>query len=109
MTSGNLWSLSEGPGASLPVPETSWANSKSQDVDNDVILDLVINVKCQSRHEMKVMSWGRPSGAAVKCACSASVARGSWVQIPGADMAQLGKLCCGRRPTYKVEEDGHRC
>ena len=25
------------------------------------------------------------------------------------DMAPLGKPCCGRRPTYKVEEDGHRC
>ena len=28
---------------------------------------------------------------------------------PGADMALLGKSCCDRRPTYKVEEDGHRC
>ena len=26
---------------------------------------------------------------------------------PGADMALLGTPCCGRRPTYKVEEDGH--
>ena len=23
--------------------------------------------------------------------------------------AQLIKLCCGRRPTYKIEEDGHGC
>ena len=29
---------------------------------------------------------------------------------PGADMAPHGKTpCCGRRPTYKVEEDGHGC
>ena len=36
-----------------------------------------------------------------------SAARGLPVRIPGADMAPLGKLCCGRRPTNQVEEDGH--
>ena len=35
--------------------------------------------------------------------------RGSPVWILGVDMAPLGKPCCGRRPTYKVEEDGHGC
>ena len=35
--------------------------------------------------------------------------QGSLVWIPGVDMAPLGKPSCGRRPTYKVEEDGHRC
>ena len=53
--------------------------------------------------------WGRPGGAVVKFARSASAARGSLVRIPGADTAPLGKPCCGRRPTYKVEEDGHGC
>ena len=34
---------------------------------------------------------------------------GSLVWIPGVDMAPLGKPCCGRRPTDKVEKDGHGC
>ena len=52
---------------------------------------------------------GWPSGAAVKFTHSTSAAQGSPVQIPGADRTLLGKPCCGRRPTYKVEEDGHGC
>ena len=52
---------------------------------------------------------GQHSGAAVKCSRSTLVARGSPVWIPGAEMALLGKPHCGRRPTYKVEEDGHGC
>ena len=51
----------------------------------------------------------QPSGAAVKFARSASAAWGSPVQIPGVDMAHLGKPCYGRRPMYNVEEDGHGC
>ena len=55
------------------------------------------------------LTWGRSGGAAVKFARSASAAQGSWVQIPRADMAPLGKPCCGRRPTYKIEKDAHGC
>ena len=43
---------------------------------------------------------GWPGGAVVKFPHSALVARNSRVWILG---------CCGRRPTYKVEEDGQRC
>ena len=53
--------------------------------------------------------WGRPGGAAVKCARSASVGWGSLVWIPGVDRAPLGTPCYGRHPTYKVEEERHRC
>ena len=52
---------------------------------------------------------GQPGGSAVRFACPTSAARGSLIWILGADMASLGKPCCGRRPTYKVEEDGHGC
>ena len=55
------------------------------------------------------ISRGQPGGAVVKFAHSALTAWGSPFVIPGADMALLVEPCCGRRPTYKVEEDGHRC
>ena len=48
------------------------------------------------------MGQGRPVGANIKCTRSDLVARGSPVQIPGVDMAPLGKPCCVRRPAYKV-------
>ena len=53
--------------------------------------------------------WGLPGRAAVKCARSTWAAWGLPVRIPSRDMAPLGKPCCGRRPTYKVEYDGHGC
>ena len=53
---------------------------------------------------------GWPSGTAIKFASSASAAWGSPVQIPSADLhTTWQKPCCGRHPTYKVEEDGHGC
>ena len=65
--------------------------------------------RTEYRGHFKIDSRGPPGGAAAKCARSALVAQGSAVQVPGADMALLGKPCCGRCPTYKVEEDGHGC
>ena len=59
--------------------------------------------------DRKKEAGGRPGGTAVKFAHSASAAWGSPVWILGADMAPLGTQCCGRHPTYKVEEDRHGC
>ena len=51
---------------------------------------------CSSETRLKnnPSSWGRPGGAAVKFACSASEARGSLVPIPGVDMVPVGKPVC---------------
>ena len=57
----------------------------------------------------KIICRDRPGGTAVKFVRSALAAWGSPVRILGVDMAPLGKPCCGRHPTYKVEEDGHGC
>ena len=50
-----------------------------------------------SRHliksALKTNAGASPGGAAVKFTRSTSVARGLPVQIPGVDMAQLGKPC----------------
>ena len=57
--------------------------------------------------KQKRLNWGWPGGPVVKFALSTSAARSSSVQIPGVDIALLGKPYCGRHPTYKAEEDGH--
>ena len=78
--------------------------------DIDVSLPAPWNLQLRIFHPiLKQIVLGQPGGTVVKCARSTSAAWGSLVQIPGADMAPLVKPCCGRRPTYKVEEDGHGC
>ena len=49
---------------------------------------------------------GQPSSV-VKFPCSASVALGQWVWIPGADLHTAHQVMLWRRPTYKIEEDWH--
>ena len=43
------------------------------------------------------------------CMFHSLVAQGSPVQILDADVAPLGTPCCGKRPMFKVVEDGHGC
>ena len=61
------------------------------------------------RISIKIRLWPRgwPGVIVIKFTCSASVDWGSPAQVPGVDLAPLIKPCCGRRPTYKREEDGH--
>ena len=60
---------------------------------------------------MPNISWilGQRHGVAVMFMCSALAAQGSLVQLLGMACTLLIKPCCGRHPTYKVEEDRHRC
>ena len=74
-----------------------------------ILLNTYFLKKCNVQNIARFNNRGWPSGTEVKFTCSASVVRGLSVQILGADMAPLGKPCCGRRLTYKVEEDGHGC
>ena len=67
------------------------------------------NFNTLKKKKFEEMAGGQPGGAVVKCTHSTSRAQGSPVRIPGTDMAPLGTSCCGRRPRYKVEEDGHGC
>ena len=54
------------------------------------------------------MWWGKPSGVLVKFAQSTLAAQGSQVQIQGVDLpAHQAMLWQG--PTYKIEEDWHKC
>ena len=43
----------------------------------------------------------RPGGIVVKFLCSPSVARGSWVWIPGADLRTAHQAVLWLHPTYK--------
>src|SRR3712207_9052226 len=53
----------------------------------------------------KKISWGQPRGVLVKFMCSASVAWGSLVWIPGAHLHTAHQAMLWQHPTYKIEED----
>ena len=52
---------------------------------------------------------GRPGGIVVKSTHSASVAQGSWLRILGTDLYTAHHAVLWWHPTYKIEEDCHRC
>ena len=58
---------------------------------------------------IKKYSQGLPGGVAVKFALSAWWSGVHQLRSQAWTYILLIKPCCGRHPTYKVEEDGHRC
>ena len=52
---------------------------------------------------------GRLGGIVVKFTCSACLAWSLQVQIPDVDLHTAHQAMLWWHPTYKVEEDGHRC
>ena len=52
---------------------------------------------------------GQAGGIVVKFVHSALVAKSSWVLIPGSDLYTTHQAMLWRCPTYKMEEDWHRC
>ena len=64
--------------------------------------------KVEDRNYFKKKNRGCPGGRVVKFVCSASVAQGLQVWIPGAGLGPLVRLCFGSIP-HKIEEDGHKC
>ena len=70
---------------------------------------VTVHIRITWRGYKNTKFWGWPGGAVVRFTRSTLMAWGSPVQILGVDMAPLVKPCCGRCPTYKVEEDRHGC
>ena len=61
------------------------------------------------KNSKKRESRRRPSGIVGKFTCSTSAAQGSWVQTPGMDLYTAHQAMLWWHPTYKMEEDWHRC
>ena len=56
----------------------------------------------------KIYYGGQPRGVVVKFSALCFGGLGSQVQVLGMGLRHLSAMLC-QRPTYKVEEDWHRC
>ena len=73
---------------------------------NDVI---ILSSDMSWKNNIKIFTpWGEPGGVVVKFAHSASVAQGSPVLRQGVDLTPYQAMLW-QHPTYKMEEDAHRC
>ena len=88
---------------------TGFTAQKAKNVYHLPIYTKCLSTSVLGKSKVIASKSGRPGGTVIKCGCSTSATQGSLVWIPGADMAPCGKPYCGRRPIYKVEEDGHGC
>ena len=59
--------------------------------------------------DQKKQDRSQPGGIVVKFLHSTSVAQGTQFQILGADLCTTHQAMQWWLPTYKIEEDGHRC
>ena len=57
----------------------------------------------------KNYDWGRPGRVGLRFTCSASAAWGSLVEIPSVNIHTTYQAMLQWCPTYKIEDDWHRC
>ena len=74
--------------------QVQWKNSSLMQV-----FSVIIQLKIRSQ----------PSGVVVKLMHSALATWGSRVQISGVDLHSAHQATLWQHPTYKIEEDWHRC
>ena len=72
-------------------------------------LKLVSKYMLENKEIIKKKQRSRPSGKVAKLAQSALAAWSLQVWILGADLHTAHQAMLWRHPTYKVEEDWHRC
>ena len=58
---------------------------------------------------LKLPLWGQPGGTVVRFSHSALAVQGLWVWILGVDLHTTHQAMLWQHPTYRMEEDWHRC